>query len=180
MHHSWKLPSNSGWNMTSWGLRDVVRINRRLYLVVEVVLTGRYWDRVKLSRWESNRLELVKEYSVVLPQVLLSEARMKSLYRELRKWLKTPITKFIDTPLTLIEELGGTDAQRFSIEFGMREEFATEIGHMVCTILYKGNAFSGEYTYVVDQSCVQTFVDGLGGYFLRPREDNKRLQRTPA
>ena len=156
--------------MTSWRLRDVVRVNRRLYLVVEVVLTGRYWDRVKLSRWESNRLELVKEYSVVLPQVLLSEAKMKSLYRELRKWLKVPIPKLLDTPLTLIEELGGTEAQRFSIEFGMREDFATDIGHTVCTILYRGNGFSGECAYVVDQSCVQTFVDGLGGYFLRPRE----------
>ena len=156
--------------MTSWRVRDVVRINRRQYLLVEVVLTGRYWDRVKLSRWESDPLALVKEYSVVLPQVLLSEARMKNLHRELRKWLKTPIRQFIDIPLALIEELGGVEAQRFSIEFGLREDLTPEIGHMVCTILYKGNAFSGEYTYVVDQSCVQTFVDGLGGYFLRPRE----------
>src|SRR5262245_25905234 len=46
----WKLPSNSGWNMTSWILRDTVKVGRKNYLLVEVVFTGKYWDRVKLAR----------------------------------------------------------------------------------------------------------------------------------
>jgi hypothetical protein len=168
--YSWKLPSNSGWNMTSWRLRDVIKINRKPHLLVEVILTGRYWERVKLSQRNTDSLDFAKEYSVALPQVLMAEANLKRLYRELARWLKTPIKKFVDTPLALSEELGGVESQRFSIEFGVREDFIVNVGHAACTISYKANALSGECAYLVDQSCVQTFVDGLGEYFLHPRD----------
>jgi hypothetical protein len=87
---SWTLPSNSGWNTTSWRLREVVQINRRRHLLVEVVLTGRYWQRVKLAQRKFNSLDFAKEYSVVLPQVFIAEANLKRLYHALSKWLKTP------------------------------------------------------------------------------------------
>ncbi len=168
--HSWNLPSNSGWNMTSWMLRDVVKINRKRYLLVEVVLTGKYWNRVKLGQKDFSASDCAKEYSLTLPQVLIAEASLKKLHRELLKWLKTPIHKFADTSLNLKEELGGIDSQTFSIEFGKRSDFIINIGHTACTISYKTNALSGECAYIVDQSCVQTFVDGLGSYFSNQRE----------
>ncbi len=138
--------------------------------MVEVVLTGRYWERVKLAQRNFNSLDFAKEYSVVLPQVFIAEANLKRLYRELAKWLKTPINKFVDTSLSVSEELGRVEFRRFSMEFGVREDFIINVGHAACTISYNVNALSGECAYVVDQSCVQTFVDGLSGYFSRPRE----------
>ena len=161
---SCNLPSNSGRNMTSWRLRDVVKIGRKQYLLVEVILTGKYWERVEYTRRNLVSAGLVKDYSVVLPQVLLAEVELKKLYRELANWLKTPISKLVETPLTVSRELAGLDSQTFSIEFGLRGDFIINVGHVACTISYQVNALSGECAYVVDQSCVQTFVDGLGDF----------------
>ena len=151
--------------MTSWMLRDVVKINRKRYLLVEVVLTGKFWNRVKLAQKDFSASDRAKEYSVILPQVLIAEAALKKLHRELSGWLKTPIHKFADTSLNLKEELGGVDFQAFSMEFGKRSDLIIDIGHTACTISYKTNALAGECAYIVDQSCIQTFVDGLSSYF---------------
>ena len=161
---SCNLPSNSGWNMTSWRLRDVVKVGRKQYLLVEVILTGRYWERVEYTRRNVVSAGLVKDYSVVLPQVLLAEAELKKLYRELANWLKTPISKLIETPLTVGRELAGLDSQTFSIEFGLREDLIIDVGHTACTVSYQVKALSGKCAYVVDQSCVRTFVEGLGDF----------------
>src|SRR5262245_42708066 len=98
---SWKLPSNSGWNMTSWTLRDTVRVRRKNYLLVEVVFTGKYWDRVKLARKNFSATDLAKEFSVILPQVLMAESQVKNLYDQLSRWLKTPIDRFAEVSLRL-------------------------------------------------------------------------------
>ena len=164
---SWNLPSNSGWNITSWIVRDVIRINRKQYLLVEVVFTGRYWNRVKLAQKTFSGSDQVKEYSVILPQVLLGESQLKKLHHRLSSWLKTPIEKFASDALKLKEELAGLDSQSFEIEFGRRDDLVINIGHTVCTISYKANALIGQSSYVVDQSCIQTFADGLTGYFKR-------------
>jgi hypothetical protein len=133
-------------------------------------MTGRYWDRVKLAAGNFDSLDFAEEYSVVLPQVFIAEANLKRLYRALSKWLKTPANKFVDTPLSVSEELCGVDSQRFSMGFGVREDLIVNVGHTACTISYKVNALSGECIYVVDQSCIQAFADGIGNYFSRLRE----------
>lgn len=135
--------------------------------MVEVVLAGRYWERVKLAARNFDSLDFAKEYSVVLPQVFIAEANLKRLYRALSKWLETPVNKFVGTPLSVSEELGGVDSRRFSMEFGVREDLIINVGHVACTISYKVNALSGECIYVVDQSCIQAFADGIGNYFSR-------------
>ena len=162
---SWNLPSNSGWNMTSWILRDVVKMNRRQYLLVEVVFTGRYWNRVKLAQKNFRGSDQAKEYSVILPQVLLSEPQLKKLHHQLSKWLRTPIEEFASDSLNLKEELAGLDSQSFEIEFGSRDDLVISIGHIACTISYKTNALMGQTSYVVDQSCIQILADGLSSHF---------------
>jgi hypothetical protein len=162
---SWNLPFNNGWNMTSWILREALRINRRKFFLVEVVLTGKYWNRVKLAQKNFAASDRSKEFSVILPQVLLSESTLKKLHRQLSNWLKTPIEKFSSESLALKEELAGLNAQSFAMEFGKRDDLITNIGHTACTISYKTNSLIGESSYVVDQSCIQTFVDGLSNYF---------------
>ena len=153
--------------MTSWILRDVVRVNRKKYLLVEVVFTGKYWNRVKLAQKNLSGSDLAREFSVILPQVLLAESQLKKLHRGLSRWLKSPIEKFAVHTLKLKEELAGLDSQAFAIEFGERDDLIINVGHTVCTISYRANALVGESSYVVDQSCIQTFVDGLNVYFKR-------------
>jgi len=102
----WKLPSNSGWNMTSWILRDTVKVGRKNYLLVEVVFTGKYWDRVKLARKNFSATDRAKEFSVILPQVLLAEFQVKNVYNQLSRWLKTPIDRFAE-----VEQLCGTTTE---------------------------------------------------------------------
>jgi hypothetical protein len=164
---SWNLPSNSGWNMSSWIIRDVVRIKRKKYLLVEVVLTGKYWNRVQRAQNAIGSFDRAKEYSVILPQVLLSESKLKTLHHQLSRWLKTPIAKFASDSLNVREELAGLDSQVFAMEFGKRDDLIINLAHTACTISYRTNALVGETSYVVDQSCIQTFVDGLNGYFDR-------------
>ena len=162
---SWNLPSNRGWNMTSWILRDVVRIKRKQYLLSQVVFTGKYWDRLKLAQENLGVSDRAKEYSVILPQVLLDESQLKRFNHRLSKWLKTPIEKFETDSLNLREELAGVDSQSFVMEFGKRDDLIINIGHTVCTISYSVNAHCGRSIYVVDQSCIEIFVDGLSNYF---------------
>ena len=172
----WKLPSNSGWNMTSWLVRESVTIQRSRYLLVEIVLTGRYWNRSKLARKDFTASDLVKEYSVILSQVLVAESAVKRLRDQLSKWVRTPINKFAATTLQVKEELAGLDSQMFKMEFGPQEDLIVDVGHTVCTISYKMNALAGQCSYVVDQSCVQTFIDGLD--LSIKATHNKRRQPT--
>ncbi len=106
----------------------------------------------------------------MLPQILLAETNLKILYRQLLKWLKTPVSEFAQTPLKAREELGDVESQTFSMEFGLRSDLIINIGHSACTISYKTNGISGECIYIVDQSCIQTFIDGLGNCFSSQRE----------
>jgi len=164
---SWKLPSNSGWNFTSWILRERVRIGRKNYLLVEVVFTGKYWDRVKRAQKKFGPSDRAKEFSLILPQVLLAESQLKNVHSKLLRWLKTPIDRFASVSLRLEEELAGLDSQRFAMTFGDRDDLIIDIGHVACTISYSAKSLSGEISYVVDQSCIQTFVDGLTDHFKR-------------
>ena len=158
---SWKLPSNSGWNMTSWLVRDVVQIRRKRYLLVEVILTGKYWNRIKLSQGDFTASDRARDYSVNLLQVLIDESALKKLNLELSRWLKTPIDKFTSVSLNVKEELAGINSQVFTMEFGNRDDLIINLGQTACTISYKMNVLAGQCSYVVDQSCIQTFVDGV-------------------
>jgi hypothetical protein len=162
-NNSWKLPSNRGWNTTTWLIRDEAEIEGEKFLLVEVVMTGRYWNRLKLEQHKG--YDYAREYSLVMPQFFISVSRLKDLLDQLASYLKTPINQMAHNPPNISQELSWLDGQAFCIEFGLRDEFICNLGKCVCTISYKLNALSGECAYVVDPTCMQVMVDGIENYF---------------
>jgi hypothetical protein len=159
---SWVLPSNSGWNVTSWLIRDAVIIRRRRFLLTELVLTGRYWNRLRSMDSSYN---VTKEYSVILSQFLLSESQLKKLQKELAKWLKTPIRRLGSTPLDVTQELAGLEGQSLIISFHSEGVGSARLGHAYCKIAYRYRGLTGECEYILDQFCIHTFVEGINNYF---------------
>src|SRR5690349_10347650 len=131
---TWQLPSNDGWNVTSWIVRDFVVSKRRRYVLTEIVLTGRHLDRAK---WSQNEYALTKEYSVILAQVLLSVTELRRLARALDHWLRTPIRALASTHLKLSAELSGVDGQQFSLGFAPGYGDAATADHPICHIVYQ-------------------------------------------
>ena len=83
-NNSWKLPSNRGWNNTSWHVRDEAEIEGEKFLLVEVVMTGRYWNRFKFV--QNKGVDYAREYSLVMPQVWISVSRLKDLLELMVAW----------------------------------------------------------------------------------------------
>ena len=162
-NNSWKLPSNRGWNNTSWHVRDEAEIEGQKFLLVEVVMTGRFWDRFKYV--QNKGYDYAREYSLVMPQVWISVSRLKDLLELMVAYLRTPINQMADNPPNISEDLSGGQEQSFRMEFGLRDRFISSVGHCVTTISYKLNALSGECAYVVDPTCMQVMVDGTEKYF---------------
>jgi hypothetical protein len=162
-NNSWKLPSNRGWNTTSWFIRGEAKIEGEKCLLVEVVMTGKYWNRFKLA--QNKGFDYAREYSLVMPQFLISVSRLEDLLERMAAYLKTPINQMAHNPPNISEELSWLDGQTFRIEFGLRDGFICDVGHCVCTINYKLAALSGECAYVVDPTCMQVMVDGIGNCF---------------
>ena len=166
--HSWSLPSNNGWNIATWSVRDILRVDDEPYLLVEVRLTGRFWKRAREVQSSFAGLNMTKEYSVILPQVLLSEERLKKLCHQLSKWLRTPINELAARPLRVKARLGVAHSHAFTIKFGSRRDRIIGPGQTACAISYEVNALAGECVYLVDPSCIQQFVDELSRYFSEP------------
>jgi hypothetical protein len=160
---SWKLPSNRGWNTTSWFIRGEAEIDVEKFLLVEVVMTGKYWNRFKHA--QNKGVDYAREYSLVMPQFLISVSRLKDLLERMAAYLKTPIDQMAHNPPNISEELCWLDGQTFRIEFGLRNGFVYGVGQCVCTISYELAALSGECAYVVDPTCMQVMVDGIENYF---------------
>jgi len=160
---SWKLPSNRGWNTTSWIIRDEAEIEGEKFLLVEVVMTGKYWNRFKLA--QNKGLDYAREYSLVMPQFLISVSRLKNLLEQMAAYLKTPINQMAHKPPNISEDLCWLDGQTFRIEFGLQNGFICDVGHCVCSISYGLGALSGECAYVVDPTCMQVMVDGIENCF---------------
>lgn len=80
------LSSNNGWNSLAFTFKKTLWSNTNKLFLTEMVIMGDFWDREKalISVLES---ELINDYKVYLPQVLLSEAQLKELVIHLETWL---------------------------------------------------------------------------------------------
>src|SRR5262245_8044953 len=151
-NNSWKLPSNSGWNTTSWFIREEAEIEGEKFLLVEVVMTGKFWDRFKQA--QNKELQYAREYSLVMPQFLISVSRLKELQEQVAVYLRTPINQMAHNPPNISGDLCCLDGQTFRIEFDLRNGVICDVGQCVCTISYELAALSGECSYVVDPTCM--------------------------
>jgi len=145
--------------MTSWIVRDSFVLEDEQFLLTEIVLTGKYWDRFKSAQCKG--LTYAREFSLVMPQFLIATSRLKELCEQVSDWLNRPISELAKTPPDVSVELCFLDGQSFQVNVGTRDDLICDIGHSVCTLTYKANALSGECVYIIDPTCLQIMVDGI-------------------
>src|SRR5262245_50423726 len=95
-NNSWKLPSNRGWKNTSWFIRGEAEIEGERFLLVEVVMTGKYWNRFKLAQHKG--YDLARDHYLVMPQFLISVSRLKNLQKLMGAYLNRPINQMAHNP----------------------------------------------------------------------------------
>ncbi len=149
---SWLLPSADGWNkLKGTPIYKWISLQSEALILMEISITGESWQRDKN---DINEAEITKDFISILPQVVTKESSLKKLVAELDRWLFSPLDISI--------ELSGVDCQSFQIAFGVNDGFICKPEKPVCTIRYAGGRMKiGEWNYVVDQSCIRLFRDGL-------------------
>src|SRR5262245_2115702 len=107
-----QMSSNDGWNSAVIEFKGAFSLNDNKLLLCGVRITGNFWDRKQslLPDWET---ELVEDFFVYLPQVILSENNLRNLSGYLRGWLANPCEFEL--------ELSGTCDPRLLIFIGPRE-----------------------------------------------------------
>lgn len=162
---SWKFISSDGWGMSTWRVRNRVEIDDDRYLLVELMITCKHWNRVQLAQHSFASMEKAKEYSVILSQLLMGERELRRLYVGLTNWLEEPTRGMTHTPLNLSLELCDPEQQSLKIEFGPRDEIIQGHDTTACTLRYRASHLAGESYFAVNGDSVRTFADGLGVLF---------------
>jgi hypothetical protein len=150
---TWNLPAASGRNRMSGVFeQEWTNDTGSTVLLSRIQLEGLFWPRSK----EYKEKDLVVDYSVVLPQVLLRKESVESLIRHLEEWL--------DKPREIAIELGNCEGndQRFHIAFAFSSDSTSILKKPACTIDYSGGIFAhGQWSFAVDQTCIGIFLREL-------------------
>lgn len=154
----WVLPSSDGWNnfvITPVDTWTDQQGGKRLF--VSVQMDGKFWDRKKLANDDLDSANVRDDYSVFLPQVIFSNERILELLQLLKNWL----VELNDIQI----ELSDISDQSFYILLGENKNFVSEGYKRVFTVKYScSRMVAGEWSYIVDQSCIQIFISSLEKY----------------
>lgn len=105
----------------------------------------------------SDASELVDDFLVVLPQILLSKECLKKFENNLNSWLLNSIE--FSCQLTSFEN---SRRNRLLVSLGASDRLISSLDKPAFTIQYQGGAFlSGSWSFLVDQSCIRIAIDGL-------------------
>ena len=168
---SFELPSNSGWCKTTWKLYDVVQVEHRRLFATEIIFNSKFWNYAASIGGNFEDAKLVEDCFLKLPQFLLVEWELEKLYFHLAKWLQTPLNLLEETPLEYVVDLTAfTDYQFFEMRFGITGTSIVPRGQTECTISYEASGISGEISYVIDQSCLRIFAEGLEKHLSNQRQ----------
>ena len=162
---NWRLASSDGWGLATWRARSVVELHESKYLLVELIVTCKRWNRVQLAQHSFASMQKTKEFSVILSQLLMGEAQLRELYVRLSEWLDEPTRKMTRTLLNFSVELCDGEQQSLRLDFSQRDEVGVSQDTMACTIAYQASHLNGETYFAVDQEGLRGFANGLGTLF---------------
>ena len=152
----WKLVANSGREQLFGSfLKQGANEDGLELILANVSVVGDFWlDPPFAKDVGSSGLESV--FSVSLPHVVLRKDRIENLLDELEQWLLKP------KPISLELAKCRTTYQSLTISLGVREDLICSLERPACTISYCSNSFEvGKWRFVVDQSCIRIFHEGL-------------------
>ena len=164
-----ELPSNSGWRKTTWRFYDTIQTERHRLFAAEVAFDSKFWNYAASIRGNFENAELVEDCSLKLPQVLFAEWELEKLYSHLAKWLETPLNLIEETPLDYVANLTTND-HFFEMKFGITGNSIVSRGQTECTIVYKASGISGKISYIIDQSCIRIFAEGIQKHLSNQRQ----------
>jgi len=146
------ISSSDGWNSVGFRFRKNLQAGDRRIILAELIIDGSFWDREKAlaSALEAN---LESDYQVVLPQVLLSEDRVRKLISHLGVWSE----RHNEFKIRISE----TNDQKVSIFIGSRRDFICQPDHPVFSLKYTTSRMKAEWSFVTDQSCISIFLQSL-------------------
>lgn len=151
---SFSITSNSGREDTTFRLpeHDISRAQCTL----GVQFTAHFWDK-GASLTEA---ELVLERAVTIQQVHVEWRQLDELHASLREWLHSA-TRF-DTLLA-----DNSDC-KFKIQIGATPKLISSVEKPAFSLSYEAGAMANlSWRYVVDQSCIRIFYDGLTAVLAR-------------
>ncbi len=145
----WELPSNRGWDIARGELRGVFVREQALIFLSSIHLTGRYWAAVD----GLERSHTAEEYSVELSQVEIARGDLLGARTALNQWVRAPF----DLEL----KLSAMPDHRLSMSLRPEPGTVSTIDKPVCRFRFSTAHLTGECAWVVDQSCIRIFVEGI-------------------
>ena len=150
---AWHLPAASGRNRLSGAFEEQwTDEHGSTVLKASIQLEGQFWPRSK----EYKEKNLLVDFSVALPQVLLRKESVELLISHLERWLNE--RKEISIELGDCER----NDQSFHVSFVDSSGSKSTLEKTTCTIHYSGGVFAhGEWSFVVDHTCIDIFLREL-------------------
>jgi hypothetical protein len=120
-------------------------------ILAEISIAGLWIDR---SKKKSSFIDLRKDFTVTLSQVIVFRKKVETLIDNLVKWL--------DSPAEILQDLCG-DTKDQSLEFYLGPPDSRErLEKTIFEVRYSGTAFkSAKWSFGTDQSCIRILVDEL-------------------
>ena len=154
---SWELAGNSGWSSVQGHLRGVFVREGEAYLLARIVVRAKNW----IAPDGLDRGELADDACVVLSQAEIPRRHLGAACRAFMDWLNSPQ----DTETVWVDERG----QYFALSLAPRKEFISSQEKPVCEVVFRMHQMRGEHRFIVDQSCVRLFVQGLDSWLRATR-----------
>ena len=148
--HQWAIRSNSGRELFAGSFLDEKYAEGRTLLLTSVLILGEFW---RAPEFETSS-DTTPDFQVSLPQLMLDKAKLEELTYELEKWL--------ERPKEISLSLSGHPHHPLDVAIGPRSHFISTMDRPVFSLSYAAGSFEiGKWCFVIDQSCIRCFMDGL-------------------
>lgn len=145
----WSLPSNRGMEL----LECEVVGNADRDMVCRFTIVGEYW-----SRGQKGTRDVVEDFRVVLPQVIVAREALGALAQAFADWMKE------ERSFSCVLQSADRAGQAIEVSLGEDPRFVRSTHKAVFNFSYcSGLVMASRFSFVVDQSCVRTAMEGLSG-----------------
>jgi len=153
---AWELPSSSGVERVRWTVTDTRQGSDDVALVVNAALQGGFLGLTKAPKRGSESPDFILE----IRGLSISRRDLQSLAGVLTEWLARPVAEVAKTPLDLSYQLGGLFDQNLFLSVRQAKDLSLA-GRAIASVMFAVGQLKGEFSFVVDTSCLQVFADGL-------------------
>ncbi len=140
----WKLPSNSGRQLSTWTVND----QTAEYLACDY--------EFRSHSVESEQPESAIKFS----RLVLSRSKLLEFVEIAKEWLEKPLSETAAKKFEATVDMGGGFDTYLRLRFGESPSIISAQNNTV-TINYCVAGVDGELAYVVDQSCLRDMTDGI-------------------